>query len=160
MEASLGYVWDGSAWRRRTKRLIPKGWSNDSSIASNGCENYYISADEGEVWRLENMHLYAPAVSGATSGYHWFRVIQLHSSGLYAVLLSIVSHYNDPVSFHFMRANQATYGQSPETEVAQILAIKSALCDSYGNRIWLQYCNFTNAAQTGTRLYRIMLLSI
>ena len=155
-----GYVWDGSAWRRRTRRLIGKVEAlTDTVPASGGAASYVVKAAEGEVWKLVGMYLQAPAVSGATSGWHYLLVVVRPDGSNWIWKIYMESTYDTSIVYGYHRIHRANNAQYPVDEVAQGLAADSIYiggdCD-----LLIRYYNNTNADQTGTRHIRLQFITV
>ena len=154
------YVWDGSAWRRKTRRLIGKVEDLTDTVPANGGKrDYVVKADEGEVWRLVGMYLHAPAVSGATSGWHHLLVVVRPDGGNWIWKLLIESTYDNAVTYVYHRIHTANQLQYPVDEVAQGLAADSIYIGGDSDLL-IRYTNYTNADQTGTRHIRLQFITV
>lgn len=154
------YVWDGSAWRRKAVRLIPKIETRTGTVNSGGgYDDYVVTADEGEVWRLVGIQLHVLAPSGATSGNHSFQVVVRPDGSSWLLKLYLESAYGDNCTLYYNYAFSATNRAEPPDAVSQTLTIKSIYIGGDADML-IRYANNTNADQTNPRYIRLQFVTV
>ena len=115
-----------------------------------------IRADEGYLYEVIGMYLNVPPPSGASSGSHFLSVAtELGNLGI----IRGDSNYDDYITFNFYQWVNATLGEFPSDRAAQASAVRGLRFDE-NNGISINYVNYTNANQTGSRTYIVWVRKI
>lgn len=125
--------------------------------ANGGYEFFFLQPPKGIIYKTLIWQIYAPNVSGATSGSHEFI---LHHSSYDTLRYAVVTHpYNYRTGFManipYDKANATTVTPAPTENLVYQL---SNLYATYDHYIKVRYNNNTNAVQTGARAYRVLVL--
>jgi len=121
------------------------------SVNAGAYEVITFSPPPCKLWRFICLYLYAPGVSGATSGTHEF--LLYNPRGTREAMLGR-SSYVGPLSFKYSHWWEASALVYPPDEANLGIAL-SRLIYTNPRPMRLQYINNSNATQTGTRYYEL-----
>jgi len=140
----------------RTRPYISfEGLNLDSSdtVLAGEAEIIDILAPAGYIYELINANLFAPFVSGATSGSHY---IVVYALGIFGVMFGYASYSKD-LQFNNSYWHLADIDATPPSD--QLLALQSCRADE-DSPITIRYNNDTDADQTQLRNYRFMIKKV
>jgi len=137
---------DGAAVVAPRPKLKLATYSWDTPITAGSNSSISIFAPSGKVWRVKNLRIYVPSVSGASSGTHR---VEASSYPTLTAYLYGRSNYNAAILFTFGYWRTANVAEFPPDRCNQPVMMHS-ICMSDSVAFRAVYYNNTDADQTET----------
>lgn len=134
------------------KKIVYVNASSGTTIVAGAYEIITIQPPAGKIWRIVAARIIATALSGATTGTHYFYINYSLSSSTTDMLL-LASTYSSAID---VRTAPISYNTIEPNDVMTWTYILKTTKFSYANPCYVNYRNLTDADQTSPRTIKLI----